>query len=456
MFWRKIMAKKLEEIKEEECPYELPEGWKWKYIADVSTVVTGSTPSKKEIDYYSDKGGFPFFKPADLDSGRKLYNSSEYLSDKGKNISKIIPSGSTLVCCIGTIGKSAYMEVEGTTNQQINAVIPNINNLYMYYFSNTDIFINQLLEKASAITISIVNKSKMESCYIPIPPKETQQKIVDIIESLFAKLDIAQEKVEHVLAESENRRSAILHNAFSGKLTEKWREENKNIVIEDIDLSLIDKNYDVQELEYDLPSTWKWVTFNEICTFIGSGVTPKGGQEVYTLNGIPFIRSQNVLRLKLDLSDVAYISDEINSKMKRTQIKGGETLFNITGASIGRACYVHRKQNTGNVNQHVCILRYKNFILENLPQYWLNSSMMQYFISDNQIGQTRQALNFKQIRGIMFPLCPYEEQKEIVRLLDKFLSVEDKVKSTCQSTLEAIATMRKSILAKAFRGELVS
>ena len=82
--------------------------------------------------------------------------------------------------------------------------------------------------------------------------------------------------------------------------------------------------------------------------------------------------------------------------------------------------------------------------------------MMQYFISDNQIGQTRQALNFKQIRGIMFPLCPYEEQKEIVRLLDKFLSVEDKVKSTCQSTLEAIATMRKSILAKAFRGELVS
>ena len=59
-----------------------------------------------------------------------------------------------------------------------------------------------------------------------IQPKETQQKIVDIIESLFAKLDIAQEKVEHVLAESENRRSAILHNAFSGKLTEKWREEN--------------------------------------------------------------------------------------------------------------------------------------------------------------------------------------------------------------------------------------
>ena len=317
-------------------------------------------------------------------------------------------------------------------------------------------FISYAISNSTGINLPRVNSKSILSYVIPIPPKETQQKIVDIIESLFAKLDIAQEKVEQVLAESENRRSAILHNAFSGKLTEKWREENKNIVIEDIDLSLIDKNYDVQELEYDLPSTWKWVTFNEICTFIGSGVTPKGGQEVYTLNGIPFIRSQNVLRLKLDLSDVAYISDEINSKMKRTQIKGGETLFNITGASIGRACYVHRKQNTGNVNQHVCILRYKNFILENLPQYWLNSSMMQYFISDNQIGQTRQALNFKQIRGIMFPLCPYEEQKEIVRLLDKFLSAEDKVKSTCQSTLEAIATMRKSILAKAFRGELVS
>ncbi len=451
------MAKKLEEIKEEECPYELPEGWKWERLGNVADWSSGGTPSRKHQEYY-DGGKINWLKTGDLNDGY-IYSTEERITEAGikKSSAKIFPIDTVIIAMYGaTIGKCGILQIESATNQACACAICNahIFNKYLYYYLMNSKY--RFIELGKGGAQPNISQTIIINFLLPLPPKETQQKIVDIIESLFAKLDIAQEKVEQVLAESENRRSAILHNAFSGKLTEKWREENKNIVIEDIDLSLIDKNYDVQELEYDLPSTWKWVTFNEICTFIGSGVTPKGGQEVYTLNGIPFIRSQNVLRLKLDLSDVAYISDEINSKMKRTQIKGGETLFNITGASIGRACYVHRKQNTGNVNQHVCILRYKNFILENLPQYWLNSSMMQYFISDNQIGQTRQALNFKQIRGIMFPLCPYEEQKEIVRLLDKFLSVEDKVKSTCQSTLEAIATMRKSILAKAFRGELVS
>ena len=443
------MAKKFEEIKEEEYPYELPEGWKWERLGKCVNL------SANKTELFLDSTKYVGLENIEKDTGIIKYEIGAEL----KSIKNVFVEGQILYGKLRPyLNKHGIAKFKGVCSTDILVFSANndVSNKWVDYYFNMPSFISYAISNSTGINLPRVNSKSILSYVIPIPPKETQQKIVDIIESLFAKLDIAQEKVEHVLAESENRRSAILHNAFSGKLTEKWREENKNIVIEDIDLSLIDKNYDVQELEYDLPSTWKWVTFNEICTFIGSGVTPKGGQEVYTLNGIPFIRSQNVLRLKLDLSDVAYISDEINSKMKRTQIKGGETLFNITGASIGRACYVHRKQNTGNVNQHVCILRYKNFILENLPQYWLNSSMMQYFISDNQIGQTRQALNFKQIRGIMFPLCPYEEQKEIVRLLDKFLSVEDKVKSTCQSTLEAIATMRKSILAKAFRGELVS
>ena len=417
------MAKKLEEIKEEECPYELPEGWKWKYIADVSTVVTGSTPSKKEIDYYSDKGGFPFFKPADLDSGRKLYNSSEYLSDKGKNISKIIPSGSTLVCCIGTIGKSAYMEVEGTTNQQINAVIPNINNLYMYYFSNTDIFINQLLEKASAITISIVNKSKMESCYIPIPPKETQQKIVDIIESLFAKLDIAQEKVEQVLAESENRRSAILHNAFSGKLTEKWREENN--------------------VSFD---SWKECKFGDICKFIGGG-TPRKDNDEYWNGNINWASIKDIKGKYLN-STTDFITEKGLNNSSANLCSIGEL---IIGTRINPGKPIISNIETA-INQDLKIVKSK-----------LNTEFLYYLFTVNNkkieslsSGSTVLGIGLKILNNIEIDIPKEEEQKEIVRLLDKFLSAEDKVKSTCQSTLEAIATMRKSILAKAFRGELVS
>ncbi|MDY3738852.1 MAG: restriction endonuclease subunit S [Selenomonadaceae bacterium] len=416
------MAKKLEEIKEEECPYELPEGWKWKYIADVSTVVTGSTPSKKEIDYYSDKGGVPFFKPADLDSGRKLYNSSEYLSDKGKNISKIIPSGSTLVCCIGTIGKSAYMEVEGTTNQQINAVIPNINNLYMYYFSNTDIFINQLLEKASAITISIVNKSKMESCYIPIPPKETQQKIVDIIESLFAKLDIAQEKVEHVLAESENRRSAILHNAFSGKLTEKWREENN--------------------VSFD---SWNEYKIKDIAKNIKDKYDPEKDKFL----NIPYIGLEHIEK---NNGIVGFSSSE--------GVKSIKTLFNKNDVLYGKLRPYLDKHDIAEYNgmcsTDIIVYRCKLKETAIILNYVMSTKQFIEYAVTNSKGINLPRTSEKIISEYKLQLPLLTEQKEIVRLLDKFLSVEDKVKSTCQSTLEAIATMRKSILAKAFRGELVS
>ena len=178
-----------------EAPYELPEGWKWCRLGDVGETLTGSTPSKKKTEYYG--GDFPFFKPADLEQGINLFQSSEYLSAEGKKVSRIVPAKSTLICCIGSIGKSGYSLREGTTNQQINAIIPHkyIDSKYVFYAVNTEDFINQLWSKASSTTISIVNKSKMDNCTIPLPPTlAEQQRIVNRIESMFAKLDEAKEK----------------------------------------------------------------------------------------------------------------------------------------------------------------------------------------------------------------------------------------------------------------------
>ena len=202
-----------------EQPYPVPENWCWTRIKCVADIVTGGTPSKNNPKFYG--GNFPFFKPTDLDAGRHMYNASEYLSEEGKYEVRRIPANSTAVCCIGTIGKCGYFDVEGTTNQQINSAIPKINTLYFYYFCNTNDFIYQLLAKASATTISIVNKSKMENCIFPLAPFPEQQRIVNRIESLFAKLDEAKEKAQAALDSFETRKAAILHKAFTGKLTAK-------------------------------------------------------------------------------------------------------------------------------------------------------------------------------------------------------------------------------------------
>ena len=175
---------------------QLPDSWCWTLLDDVCTLITGNTPNKLHSEYYG--GYFPFYKPSDLDAGRHVTIASEYLTDEGKNVSRIIPKGSTSICCIGSIGKCGYIEREGTTNQQINTAVPSLalDPLYLYYFCNSIYFIDELTADSSAITISIVNKSKLGKMFISLPPIKEQKRIVAKIEELFAVLDEIKESLD--------------------------------------------------------------------------------------------------------------------------------------------------------------------------------------------------------------------------------------------------------------------
>ena len=168
----------------------LPQGWTIVGLHSVAEIITGSTPSKLNAEYYN--GDVPFYKPNDLDQGRYVRCASEYLSQQGKSISRSIPCNSIAVCCIGSIGKCGFIEKEGVTNQQINTIVPNdaIFPLYMYYFCNSSTFIDELKSLSSAVTISIVNKSKLSTIQIPLPPIAEQKRIISVIEKLYSHLDM--------------------------------------------------------------------------------------------------------------------------------------------------------------------------------------------------------------------------------------------------------------------------
>ena len=168
----------------------LPQGWTIVGLHSVAEIITGSTPSKLNAEYYN--GDVPFYKPNDLDQGRHVRCASEYLSQQGKSISRSIPCNSIAVCCIGSIGKCGFIEKEGVTNQQINTIVPNdaIFPLYMYYFCNSSTFIDELKSLSSAVTISIVNKSKLSTIQIPLPPIAEQKRIISVIEKLYSHLDM--------------------------------------------------------------------------------------------------------------------------------------------------------------------------------------------------------------------------------------------------------------------------
>lgn len=209
-----------------------------------------------------------------------------------------------------------------------------------------------------------------------------------------------------------------------------------------------DSAYKKKRAFKDLPLEWKNVKLGELLSFVGSGITPKGGSEVYRTEGIPFIRSQNVYPQGLRLDDVVYIPLDLhNGKMKRTQVQERDVLLNITGASIGRCTFVNVGLGEANVNQHVCILRSEEETLHyRFLTYILNSNIGQRQIFGEQAGQTREGLNFQQIREFEIPVPTLAEQRKISDILT---SVDNAISKT-ESIIEQTEKVKKGLLQQLF------
>lgn len=411
----------------EEQPYEVPENWVWVRLGAIAEIVTGGTPSKKHPEYYG--GNFPFYKPSDLDQGRLTYDASEYLSEEGKNVSRIIPKNSTAVCCIGSIGKCGYLMCEGTTNQQINSAIPKINSLCLYYYLCTENFVQDLLSMASATTIAIVNKSKMESCAFPLPPLSEQQRIVERIEELFAKLDEAKERLQEVADSFAVRKAAILHKAFTGELTKQWRWENG--------------------VSYE---SWEEKKGEDFFEYVTSG--SRGWAKYYSDKGSIFIRMGNLNHgtIELDFSDIQYVELPDQVEGQRSKLQKNDILISIT-ADVGMIALV-REDMDAYVNQHVALARPKNDLYaEFLAWYFVSNDGLQQ-MQNKQRGATKIGLGLQDIRSIILKIPTLPEQHEIVRLIDDLLARERAAQQAAEQALASIDLMKKSILARAFRGEL--
>ena len=180
----------------------------------------------------------------------------------------------------------------------------------------------------------------------------------------------------------------------------------------------------------EIPNGWRLSKLHNLSTKIGSGITPRGGRDTYLDKGIPLIRSQNVLVGYLDLSDVAYISDEQHQLMEATRLQPHDVLLNITGASIGRSCIFPTDIGEANVNQHVCIIRTRSELDPYFLCALLNSDVGQKQIYSYQAGGNRQGLNFAQLGSFDIPLPPLDEQRKIATILgtwDAAIAREEKL-----------------------------
>ena len=188
---------------------------------DFGKIVTGTTPSTHKKEYYGVE--FCFFKPKDLDYGYNLQKSITLLSNKGVKKARLLPEKSILVTSIGaTIGKTGFNRVEGSTNQQINSIIPNrerFNPELIYYLFISEGMQRQIKKKASSTTLPILNKSKFKKLSADFPKDINEQRaLVREIESRFSVIDKLEETINKALNKSEQLKKSILKSAFEGKL----------------------------------------------------------------------------------------------------------------------------------------------------------------------------------------------------------------------------------------------
>lgn len=200
-----------------------------------------------------------------------------------------------------------------------------------------------------------------------------------------------------------------------------------------------------------IPEDWELRAIDECAAKVGSGKTPTGGSSVYVDTGRVFIRSQNVGWGKLDLSDVAYITEETHATFTGSELQSDDVLLNITGASIGRCAKADNRIAGGNVNQHVCIIRTVDGKLNPMLLVDLiNSDIGQKQIDSYQAGGNREGLNFSQVRNLRFAVASSKKEQiaianalsDVDALINGLEKLIDKKQAIKTATMQQLLTGR--------------
>ena len=372
----------------------------------------------------SNENTYPLIRIRDVVRGYTETFTDEDCPDEYK-----IKKGEILIGMDGDFNISRWKSDFGLLNQRvckISTVSKDLDEKFLFYY--LPIPLKLINDATPSVTVKHLSSTSLQELHFPLPTLAEQQRIVNRIESMFAKLDEAKEKAQNVVDGFETRKAAILHKAFTGELTAKWRKENG--VSDD---------------------SWEEKTIGECCKSLKYGTAKKSESS----GKVAVIRMGNLKRGEIVYDDLVFSNDE--EDIVKYLLSKGDILFNRTNSPewVGKTS-IYRGDIPAIYAGYLIKLDYeKSLLVGDYLNYVLNSpNAKEYCNSVKTDGVNQSNINAQKIGAYVIPVPTLPEQVEIVRILDIIIEKENKAKQAAETVLEQIDLLKKSILARAFRGEL--
>lgn len=412
-----------------EQPYEVLGNWIWTRLGNLVTTSKEKTDEFTNKDYkyiglehmQKDSGIIGFGSPHELKSLKNVFHIGDILYGKLRPY----------------LNKHDIVKFDGvcSTDILVFKVGKLTNSKYLNYFLDTDLFIEYAVSNSKGINLPRVSEGIIMDAIVPLPPLAEQQRIVDRFESLFAKLDQAKELAQNALDSFESRKAAILHKAFSGELTAKWREEHGVGM-----------------------DSWERKPIKEYVSKLNQGWSPKceahpsKSEDMWAV-----IKTTAIQHMHFNEMENKQLPSNLEPK-KQHELQEGDILITRAGPRIrvGVCCLVKKVRP----RLLLCDKAYRFSALgdKTIPEflvYQLNTPSILDEINRMKTGISESGVNLTQegFLSIEIVMPSLSEQMEVVRLLDGFLEREQRVNELI-NIIDEIDNMKKAILARAFRGEL--
>ena len=413
-----------------EWPYKLPENWCWTKIGSISSLHRGVSYKKTDAHTERRENSCLVMRGGNICEGSidteadNIYVDISLVAEnqivRKNDIIIVASTGSTKVIGRAGISKMDYLDVAFGAFLLLVRPSTKVNQRYIDYFFLSDNYRNRIKKLASGININNIRGEYITETLVPLAPLAEQQRIVDRIENLFAKLDEAKEKAQTVVDSFETRKAAILHKAFTGELTAKWREEHGVSI-----------------------DNWKTTRFDSVAAIRSNLVDPAEYQS------FPHIAPDNIEKKTGVLLEYHTIAEDGVTSGKH-RFYSGQILYSKIRPYLSKAVVVDF--------DGLCSAdMYPIEAYQNARCLWY------YMLSDEFLLQASTAgsrsvlpkINQKELSALTVHLPTNDrEQEEIARILDELFDKEQQTKEAAEIVLDQIELMKKSILARAFRGEL--